>query len=114
MWRRPPFSISDDDAIYVRNLAAAREWYKEKLGLRHAKTDREDDSGRPFADLHVSGKDTFLSLVELESGASRKIGMSFSLPRIWKGRTNDWQDAGFQSSRLRLIRVETACFDFRI
>ena len=60
--------------IYVRNLAAAREWYKEKLGLRHAKTDREDDSGRPLADLHVSGDDTFLPLVELKSGASRKNG----------------------------------------
>ena len=74
MWGRPPFSISDNDAINVRNLAVAREWYKEKLGLRDAKTDREDDSGRPFADLHVSGDDTFLSLVELESGASAKNG----------------------------------------
>jgi catechol 2,3-dioxygenase-like lactoylglutathione lyase family enzyme len=74
MWGRPPFSISDNDAINVRNLAEALEWYKEKPGLRDAKTDREDDSGRRFADLHISGDDTFLSLVELESGASTKNG----------------------------------------
>jgi catechol 2,3-dioxygenase-like lactoylglutathione lyase family enzyme len=70
MWGKPPFTIADNEAIDVRNLATAREWYKEKLGLREAHTDREDDSGRPFADLHVSGDDTFLSLVELKPGAS--------------------------------------------
>jgi catechol 2,3-dioxygenase-like lactoylglutathione lyase family enzyme len=70
MWGKPPFSIADNCALDVRNLAAAREWYKEKLGLQEAETDREEDSGRPFADLHISNYDTFLSLVELEPGAS--------------------------------------------
>jgi catechol 2,3-dioxygenase-like lactoylglutathione lyase family enzyme len=74
MWGKPPFSIADNEAIDVRNLAAALEWYKEKLGLHEAHTDREDDSGRPFVDLHVSGDDTFLSLVELEPGASTQNG----------------------------------------
>jgi len=42
----------------------------EKLGLHESKTDREEDSGRPFADLHISNyDDVFLSLVELEPGA---------------------------------------------
>ncbi len=54
----------------VRNLAAARDWYKEKLGLRDVKTYREDDSGRPFADLTISDDDIFLSLVELAPGGS--------------------------------------------
>ena len=56
----------------MRNLAAARDWYKEKLELREANDDREEDSGRPFADLHVSNDDTFVSLVELEPGAARE------------------------------------------
>jgi catechol 2,3-dioxygenase-like lactoylglutathione lyase family enzyme len=70
MWGKPPFYFAVNDAIEVRNLAAAREWYIEKLGLREARTDREEDCGRPFADLHVSGADIFLSLVEMEPGAS--------------------------------------------
>ena len=61
MWGKPPFSITDNCAIDVKNLAAAREWYKEKLALREAKNDREDDSGRPFADLYTSSEDIFLS-----------------------------------------------------
>lgn len=70
MWGKPPFSIADNCGVDVRNLAAVREWYKEKLGLQEAETDREEDSGRPFADLHISNDDIFLSLVELEPGAS--------------------------------------------
>lgn len=70
MWGKPPFSISDNCSVDVRNLAAVRDWYKEKLELREARNDREDDSGRPFADLHDSNDDTFVSLVELEPGAA--------------------------------------------
>ena len=70
MWGNPPFSLADNCAVDVRNLAAARKWYKEKLALREAKTEREDDSGRPFADLHVPGDGTILSLVELEPSKS--------------------------------------------
>jgi hypothetical protein len=65
MWGKPPFSIPDGYAIDVRNLTAAREWYKQRLGLHDSKTDREDDSRRPFVDLHISSRDEFLSLVEL-------------------------------------------------
>lgn len=54
----------------VQHLSTMSEWYKEKLGLREAHNDREDDSGRPFKDLNISNDDTFLSLVELEPGAS--------------------------------------------
>jgi catechol 2,3-dioxygenase-like lactoylglutathione lyase family enzyme len=70
MWGKPPFLISDNCAVDVRNLAAAREWYKDKLGLSEAKTDREDDSGRPFADLSLSKSEPFLTIVELTPGAS--------------------------------------------
>ena len=70
MWGKPPFSIPDNYAIDARNLADLREWYKEKLGLQEATNNREEDSGRPFADLHISSDDTFLSLVELPSGAT--------------------------------------------
>ena len=69
MWGKPPFSIADNCAVDVRNLAAACDWYKEKLGFHEADTDREEDSGRPFKDLCISSDDTFLSLVELEPGA---------------------------------------------
>ena len=69
MWDKPPFSIADNCAVDVRNLAAACDWYKEKLGFHEADTDREEDSGRPFKDLCLSSDDTFLSLVELEPGA---------------------------------------------
>jgi catechol 2,3-dioxygenase-like lactoylglutathione lyase family enzyme len=70
MWGKPPFIIPDGYGIDVRNLAAAREWYREKLGLRETKTEREDDSGRPFADLGLSSDGPFLTLVEMEPGAS--------------------------------------------
>src|SRR5258708_38055334 len=70
MWGKPPFTIPDNYAIDVCNLAGLREWYKEKLGLQEATNDREEDSWRQFADLHISSDDTFLSLVELPSGAT--------------------------------------------
>ncbi len=70
MWGKPPYSIPDNYAIDAHNLVGLREWYKEKLGLRETNIDREDDSGRPFADLHISNDDTFLSLVELPSSAT--------------------------------------------
>ncbi|HVM76135.1 MAG TPA: VOC family protein [Candidatus Saccharimonadales bacterium] len=69
MWGKPPFSIDDNCAIDVRDLATARQWYEEKLGLRRAKLKREDDSGRPFVDLQLSDTGGLLTLVELRSGA---------------------------------------------
>ena len=69
MWGRSPFTIAENCAVDVRNLVAACEWYKEKLRLHQMDNNREDDSGRPFTDLSISN-DTFLSLVELEPGAS--------------------------------------------
>jgi hypothetical protein len=38
--------------------------------LHEANTDREEDSGRPFADLHIPNDEAFLSLVELEPDVS--------------------------------------------
>ena len=45
MWGNPPFYISENCAVDVRNLAPAREWYKEKLGLREANTDGKRTPG---------------------------------------------------------------------
>jgi len=70
MWGKPPFSIADNCAIDVRNLSASREWYEKTLGLRAAPDDRQEDSGRPFVDLHIASDDAFISLVELKPGAT--------------------------------------------
>jgi catechol 2,3-dioxygenase-like lactoylglutathione lyase family enzyme len=70
MFGKPPFHIPDNYAIDVRSLSTARAWYKEKLELREMETDREEDSGRPFADLSVSKNGGVLSIVELPSGAT--------------------------------------------
>lgn len=72
MWGRPPFWIADNCAVDVRDVAAARAWYKEKLGLQEIHDRKEDDSGRPFADLSLSGSRGMIgiSLVELGLGAA--------------------------------------------
>src|ERR1700688_2447364 len=72
MWGKHPFWISDNCVIEVRNLGAARDWYKKTFGLREAsgEREREDDSGRPFVDLRVSNDDTSLTLIERGAGAS--------------------------------------------
>jgi catechol 2,3-dioxygenase-like lactoylglutathione lyase family enzyme len=69
MWGKPPFIVPDNCVVDVRNLDAAREWYKEKLGLREAHTDRKttlDDRSRTLAFPMAP----FLSLVEIAQGAS--------------------------------------------
>jgi len=71
-WSKPPFSIPDNCAMDARNLAALHDWYEEKLGLRDADSEREEDSGRPFVDLHIPNSEAFLSLVELPQGATAK------------------------------------------
>jgi len=71
IWGKPPFSIPDNCAVDVRNLAAARNWYREKLGLHDSNSQRDEDSGRPFADMCISDDDgAVVALVELEPGAS--------------------------------------------
>jgi len=70
MFGKPPFVVPDNDAVDVRNLSSARAWYQNKLGLKEFPSDREDDSGRPFAELGISSSGGFLTLVELPSGES--------------------------------------------
>lgn len=70
MWGAPPFWIPDNCAIDVRNLVAAREWYKEKLGFRESHDRKEDDSGQLFADVAISKDSAVCSLIELKSGAA--------------------------------------------
>jgi catechol 2,3-dioxygenase-like lactoylglutathione lyase family enzyme len=71
MWGSPPFFIPDSCVVDVRNLGAARDWYREKLRLQESHNRREDDSERPFVDLCLSKDDeACFSLVELEPGAS--------------------------------------------
>lgn len=69
MWGRPPFTITENCAIDVRDLAASRQWYMQKLGLRESHARESDDSGRPFADLFAFSDEACISLVELPSGA---------------------------------------------
>ena len=68
MWGKPPFSIADNYAVDVRNLAAVRKWYKEKLGFHETDKNRQVDPGRPHTDLYGSSEETFLSLVQLGPG----------------------------------------------
>ena len=70
MWGKPPFSIADNCAVDVRNLAASREWYKKTLGLRDAPDVRVEDSGRAFADLCIEDGGVFISLLESKPGTS--------------------------------------------
>lgn len=70
MFGKPPFYLADSCVVDVRNLGAAIAWYKEKLGLRESRERREEDSGRPFADLEISSGEPCISLVELAPGAS--------------------------------------------
>jgi len=65
---KPRVFLGNNQAVEVHDLSAAREWYKAKLGMCDAKTHREDDSGRSFADLCFSNDETILSLIESESG----------------------------------------------
>ncbi|HWZ97128.1 MAG TPA: VOC family protein [Candidatus Dormibacteraeota bacterium] len=70
MWGKPPFSIADNCAVDVRNVAASREWYKKTLGLRDAPDVRVEDSGRTFVDLCIEEDGVFISLLELKPGTS--------------------------------------------
>jgi len=89
MWGKPPFSIDDNYAMDVRDLAAARQWYEEKLGLKKAKLEREDDSGRPFVDLQLSNTGGLLTLIELRSGTQPHPGhVIFSAENLEK--TMSW------------------------
>ena len=69
MWGKHPFRILDNCVVEVRNLGAARDWYKKTFGLREVSGEREDDSGRPFVDLSISNDDTSLTLVEREAAS---------------------------------------------
>jgi hypothetical protein len=95
MWGKP-FYIADNFAVEVRNLGAARSWYKEKLDLRDARPGREDDSGRPFADLQLS-EGVFLTLVEAEPSSAiprpRQLGAFDSRPILFARnlqKAHDW------------------------
>jgi catechol 2,3-dioxygenase-like lactoylglutathione lyase family enzyme len=68
---KPPFRIGSY-GIDVRNLAASRDWYKEKLCLHEDYDRKEDDSGRPFVDLKIGDDNSCVSLVELPPNASAK------------------------------------------
>lgn len=89
MFGKPPCSIPDNYAIDVCNLAAAITWYREKLGLNESREKRDDDSGRPFADLQVSSGEPILSLVELVPGASASPGHTIFYARKLE-KTREW------------------------
>jgi len=86
MWGKHPFWISDNCVIEVRNLGAARDWYKKTFGLREASGEREDDSGRPFVDLRVSNDDTALTLVERAASPAQSEHVIFFAKNLQKAR----------------------------
>jgi hypothetical protein len=93
MWGGPPFFIPDNCTVDVRNLAAAREWYKEKLGLREAHDRTEDDSGRPFADLCIPRVTVPLfRLWSWNRAQLRGNDMPSSTRRNSKRRTSGWHN----------------------
>jgi catechol 2,3-dioxygenase-like lactoylglutathione lyase family enzyme len=73
-----PIHVADNFAVSVRNLSDAKKWYTGKLGLREMRTDRQDDSGLPFVDLHFSGDDTFITLVEAGPEAQPQHAIFFT------------------------------------
>lgn len=87
MWGGAPFSIADNCTVDVRSLAAARDWYKEKLGLREIHDRTQDDSGRPFADFCISKDSGICSLVEIEPRATpNKQHVIFYTKKLEKAR----------------------------
>jgi catechol 2,3-dioxygenase-like lactoylglutathione lyase family enzyme len=70
MWGKPPFWISNNCGVDVRNLGTARDWYKKALGLREVSSDWQDDSGRPFVGLCAASDDAILTLVERGAATS--------------------------------------------
>src|SRR5579863_10082944 len=73
MFGSNPLGISESFAVPVRNLANARQWYIEKLGLNNGPKDASDDSGFPFVALQIR-KDEFLTLIETPTTAAKSDG----------------------------------------
>lgn len=90
MWGGPPFWIADNCSVDVRNLAGACEWYKEKLDLREIHNRKKDDSGRPFADVCLSGSRGMTGICSSNSSRAQlqANSMSFSTPRSLKRHSN--------------------------
>jgi catechol 2,3-dioxygenase-like lactoylglutathione lyase family enzyme len=88
MWGGPPFSIPDNRAIGVRSVAAAREWYKEKLGLREIHDRREDDSGSPLRAFVCRKMAEFVRLLNSNQARLQAASMSSFTRRTWKRHRN--------------------------
>jgi hypothetical protein len=73
MFGSNPLSIPESFAVPVRNLANARRWYIEKLGMSDGPKDAADDSGLPFAALQVR-KGEFVTLVETLASDEKSYG----------------------------------------
>jgi hypothetical protein len=56
--------------VAVRNLSTAQSWCKERLGVRVAGIEREDDAGLPFVDLDTGKVGECITLIEVEPGAT--------------------------------------------
>lgn len=63
MWGRTHFTSDGSVAAEVRNLDAAIEWYKEKLGLRYCSTKLPKDEGD--AVLGYSSDELIICLVDV-------------------------------------------------
>jgi len=65
-WTKKVFSFQDSVAVDVRDIAAARRWYAEKMGLDYSSTDVEEAN----MVLGYSAQNAYLYLVKV-TGADR-------------------------------------------
>jgi catechol 2,3-dioxygenase-like lactoylglutathione lyase family enzyme len=61
------FILQDSVVVDVRDLAAAKKWYAEKLGLTYSSTDIPEDQGSMV--LGYSAEDAYLYLVQTTGDA---------------------------------------------
>jgi catechol 2,3-dioxygenase-like lactoylglutathione lyase family enzyme len=80
-WVKRVFSFQDYVAVDVRDIVAAQQWYKEKMGLHYSSTDVEE------ADmvLGYSNEDAYLSLVKI-TGSERPDTRHGRPPIIFAGK----------------------------
>ena len=65
LWAKKMFSAAGDVAVDVRDIAAAQQWYAEKLGLSYSSANAEDTG----LELGYSADSVVVYLVEISGDA---------------------------------------------
>jgi catechol 2,3-dioxygenase-like lactoylglutathione lyase family enzyme len=80
-WTKKVFSFQDYVAVNVRDIVAAQQWYKEKMGLHYSSPDVQE------ADmlLGYSAEDAYLSLAKI-TGSERPDRRRGRPPIIFAGK----------------------------